>query len=872
MTAKNFLTFILVATGGAALAEPSGILMDDEAGEYTGHWVESTRQPNYVGPAYRHDNRENPGELSVRFTPDIPESGEYEVRLIHVATDNRATRAKVTIVHADGTESLTVNQREAPLENGVPKSLGTFRFEAGGSGHLELSNADADGYVVVDAVQFVPPAAARAERENGRSPGVVEHSAPAADPVIEEMRRQMAARAALSPLAKRTDPDARPSRADDEPVLLAEAADPSEIDGKHYDLVVVGATGGGIACAVRAAREGLTVLLTQHNGHIGGMMTNGLMQWDALHGGPRAPIFTELLGNIEKHYIETAGENSEDHQTIRYTHEHYPIGWAEPHVAEREYNRLVAGEKNLTLLLSHIPVAAERDGALLTGLALRAHGAGDGGIRVTADAFADGTYEGDLFALANVPWRAGREARDEYDEPHAGKVFCNIDGHRPESIVADGVNIRPYSSRQGEIDPESPFTADDAVQAYNYRFCVSRDPENRIMLFEPPPDYNREEYVNYNRKGIATNAGPRKKSHMNSPILPGENHRYPDAAWPEREEIIRRHKNFALGLIWFLQNDESVSESKRAAFREWGLPRDEFADNGHIPYEMYVREARRIVGRHVFTERDNSLAKGFGRTPVFSDSIAVTDWYMDSHACTTDSKGVYHYDGKLILTEESRPAQIPYRSLLPQNADNLLVPVCLSATHIAWGAVRLEPVWMQTGEAAGYAAALARERGVAPAKLNPERLVRALVRKRQMISFFNDVRVTDRKPWIPAVQYFGARGFFPNYDARAEEPLTRALAEAWAKGFAAMRSGKHDPNAFARELAALEIAPDAPKIRAGEFALLLPQGAPIILTAKLEIEPSSTISRGSACRLMFGMPLGNQTLLTPKPNPVRSGQ
>jgi hypothetical protein len=143
---------------------------------------------------------------------------------------------------------------------------------------------------------------------------------------------------------------------------------------------------------------------------------------------------------------------------------------------------------------------------------------------------------------------------------------------------------------------------------------------------------------------------------------------------------------------------------------------------------MYVREARRIVGRHVYIEPDNSLAPGLSRTPIQPDSIAITDWYMDSHACTTESRPGSHYDGKLILTEESRPGQIPYRALLPQGVDNLLVPVCLSATHVAWGAVRLEPVWMRTGEAAGFAAALAKRRGVAPAALDTDLLVRTLCR------------------------------------------------------------------------------------------------------------------------------------------------
>ncbi len=543
------------------------------------------------------------------------------------------------------------------------------------------------------------------------------------------------------------------------------------MDGRHYDLVVVGGTASGVACAMRAAREGCSVLLVQHNRHIGGMLTNGLMQWDALYGGPRAPLFTELLGNIERHYIETFGKDSKEHQIMRCTHEHYPVSWVEPHVMERECNRLVAGEKNITLLLSHYASAAERDGALIKAVTLREYGTASD-IRVTAAMFADATYEGDLLALAKVPYRVGREARAEYGEPHAGKIFTNTGGvPAPRDAVEGRLNIRPYNQSQGTIDPASPFTADGAVQAYNYRFCLSRDPANRVLP-EKPANYNREEFVHFNRKSIATNAGPNQKSHMNSPILPGENHLYPEAAWPEREKIIARHRDFALGLMWFLQNDESVPAKQRAGFREWGLAKDEFPDHDHIPYEMYVREARRLVGRHVFTEQDNSLAPGLARTPIMPDSIAITDWYMDSHSCTKDSRPGYHYDGKLILTEESRPAQIPYRALLPKEVDNLLVPVCLSATHVGWGAVRLEPVWMSTGEAAGFAAGLAKREKTTPGKLDADLLVRTLVEHRQLVSFFNDLKVDGPEDWIPAVEYFGTKGFFASYDAHADQALS----------------------------------------------------------------------------------------------------
>jgi hypothetical protein len=824
-------------------AQPAGIVMDDDAGEFTGDWVESAKQSALVGKAYRHDNNREQGKKSARFTPEIKAAGDYEVRLIYVATNNRATKAPVTIVSADGEKTVTVNQREDVLVNGVPRALGVFNFAAGRKSSVTISNTGADGFVVVDAVQFVPFEIAKVERTGKRDAGFTATRKERIEQA-DEPRNKQAAAVAVSPLhepSRIRREEARPAAGNKEslltsaptvrePVHLAKDAKPADVDRKSYDLVVVGGTASGVACAVRAAREGCTVLLVQHNRHIGGMMSNGLMQWDALYGGHRAPLFTELLRNIERHYIATYGENSREHQTVRCTHERYPISWAEASVAEREFNRLVAGEKKITLLLGHYPTAVQREDNIVRQTFLSASSiektqtgmSASRPIRVTGSVFVDATYEGDLFALAKVPYRCGREARDEYKEPHAGKVFCNVaGGPAPRDAVEGKLNIRPYGSHQGTIDPTSPFTADRAVQAYNYRFCVTKDPANRILLTAPPPGYNRDEYVHYNRKSIATNAGPNSKSHMNSPILPGENHDYPEADWPTREKIIQRHLNFALGLMYFLQNDKSVSPKQREKFREWGLPKDEFADNNHVPYEMYVREARRIVGRHVYTEHDNSLAHGLGRTPIHPDSIAITDWYMDSHACTTDSRPGFHYDGKLILTEESRPGQIPYRSLLPQGVDNLLVPVCLSATHIAWGAVRLEPVWMQTGEAAGFAAALAKKQKTTPAKLNSDLLVRTLVERRQMVSFFNDISVAGKEPWIPAVEYFGTKGFFHDYDVKAGAPLKRATAKVWADGLAKLRAGKLDANALARAVAEAERA-DAAPATAAEFAAMLP--------------------------------------------------
>lgn len=630
------------------------------------------------------------------------------------------------------------------------------------------------------------------------------------------------------------------------PVRSSPAA---EVKGRTYDVIVIGGTPGGIACAVRAAREGLLVLLVQHNRHLGGMITNGLMQWDALYGGHRSPIFNEYAKLVEDYYRETYGEKSPQYSQARYTQAHYPMGRMEPGVGEHWFNQLVSAEKNITTLLAHYPAAIGRQGASLEALTLREYGTSRD-ITVTASTYVDATYEGDLAALAKVPCRVGRESRAEYGEPHAGKIFTNISSDSGPQEAKDGrLNLHLYGHVQGGIDPASPFTADGAIQAYNYRFCLSDEPGD-VLLPEKPPGYNRDEYVNYNRKGM--NGGRLNgKSTFNSPILPGENHAYPAAVWPEREKIIERHKNFALGLMWFLQNDPSVPPARREGYRRVGLPLDEYPDNGHIPYELYVREARRIVGRHVLTEQDNRVAEGLSRPPVHGDSIAFTDWSMDSHDCTTDRRPGYDYDGKLILTEESRPAHIPYRCLLPQGVDNLLVPVCLSATHVAWGAVRLEPVWMQVGEAAGFAAALAKSQRTTPGKLDGDLLVRTLVRRNHRVSFFNDL------PQAPAAkekgggltaaaQYFATKGFFPDYNVKEDQPLKVATARAWLAALQELPKASWDGTRLAAEIAVAEAATADRAVTIQDWTLML--GSRETPGGRESLE---RVTRGMALRALF---------------------
>lgn len=633
----------------------------------------------------------------------------------------------------------------------------------------------------------------------------------------------------------------------------------------RYDLVVYGATPGGIACAVRAAREGLTVLLVNHTDHLGGMPTNGLGVWDTLYDGRRAPVYDEIRDRIENHYREKFGPDSPQLKAARPGPRTMssPRGYFEPHVAEGVFEGIVAAEPRITVLRSFAPVSFEQDGRLLTSVELEPLTGGPSR-RVAAAMFADGSYEGDLMAAAKAPFRIGREARDEFDEPHAGVVYADYIGGEnelakfPRDAIEGRLNLRGFRITKGRVYEGSTGTGDGAVQAYNFRLCLTNDPKN-IVLPEKPANYRREDFLKLGR-GLGSAGSINGKGSWNEPKLPGENHAYPDGDWPTRHAITRRHLDHALGWIYFMQNDESIPLAQRELNRRIGLPKDEFIDNGHVPYEMYVREARRLVGRAIFTEHDGLPAPGLERAPIHWDSIAVTEWPMDSHECTAKHGPQGGRDGSVLLTEETRPGQVAYRTLLAPEIDNLLVPVCLSSTHVGWGTIRLEPTWMNTGESAGYAAAQAVAEQRPPADIDISRLQRTLADKGVMISFFNDVDLAADEPWTAAGQYLGTRGFFRSYDARPGDPLTAATARLWATFAAAWNSDTTpDATALARQLPEREAASD-PAVTAAEFLGLVREALaaggssaqpPADLLAVLQIPPGKTITRGAACRVVY---------------------
>ena len=611
---------------------------------------------------------------------------------------------------------------------------------------------------------------------------------------------------------------------------------------ENCDVCVACGTPAGITAAVRAAREGGHVILVSAYRHLGGVLSNGLSCWDTMYDGYRAPIQEEWLEKIRTHYRETYGVDSEHYRISQSG----PFGggrykgaytW-EPHIAEQMFEELVAAENRIRVVREYLPDTVERAGREIRSVSFRSLAVGDR-MRVGARVFIDATYESDVAALASVPYRVGREDRREYNEIYAGKIWVKRSGNEanfshgsdealqwPQAARRGDLNLRPWWGTTQEIFSESTGEGDDAVQAANFRVCLSSDPDNQIPV-EPPEGYDRQEFLpivegdseegplypypiksgllNYPLKAFpGVIPIPGSKCDWNAAAIPGGVDDFPDGDREARQAIIKRHRDFALGLLFFLQHDVAVPEKIRGEALRWALPADEFADSGYFPHEFYLREGRRIIGRYVMRESDACIGAGIERAPVHGDAVAIAEWLMDSHDCTPERLRGAEGDGFTSLSEYTRPSQIPYRSFLSNEIDNLIMGLAVSATHVAWGTVRVEPCCMHIAETAGHAAALALESGVAPADIMVTALQRRLAENRGMLTFFNEFDMATDAPWVPAIQFLGTKGFFSSYNAKPHELLTEALGEIWARAFGSLMDGSHDAANCARQVAEAE--------------------------------------------------------------------
>lgn len=494
-----------------------------------------------------------------------------------------------------------------------------------------------------------------------------------------------------------------------------------DADNNAYDLVVIGGTPGGIATAVTAARLGLKVALTEYHGHLGAMSASGLGKSDIEHRPMIQGIFREFVDRVKQHYAQRYGEGS---AAVRLCRDGY---YFEPSVAEAIFDRLVAEQPTITVYKRHrFEGATVRDGRLLAvQLANRDTGKP---LTLRGTFFADATYEGDVYAAAGAKFRLGRESRDEFDEPHAGHIYFDWRNHQQLGGTGQG---------------------DTRLPAYTYRLCLATDPRNQVPARQPE-DYDRRRYLGYlddwrsgrfgksNPARIALSIAPipNAKTDVNmNPrglgfVFVEENSGYVEGSWQQREAICQRLRNLTLGLLWFLQHDADVPEDARQLALAHQLPRDEFTDNGHFPFQLYVREARRLVGAYTLTEANITEQSGLESRRQHDDAIAVGEFPIDSFPVQKRQAGDDRVlEGYLCMLHKiTRPYQIPYRIMIPEKLEGLIVPVAASTTHVAYSSIRLEPTWMAMGQAAGVAAHVALSEGTS-LRAVPMQRVQSLLRK-----------------------------------------------------------------------------------------------------------------------------------------------
>jgi hypothetical protein len=471
---------------------------------------------------------------------------------------------------------------------------------------------------------------------------------------------------------------------------------PSTKDRHHeklnVDVCIYGGTMAGVMAAIEISRKGGRAVIVENSNHLGGMTASGLGWTDFGNKATVGGLAREFYRRIGCHY------GAEEQWCF------------EPSVSTRVINEWLAETGTPVFLREYLSSLKSLNGRI-ESIQL------ESGLVVKANVFIDATYEGDLLAHAGVRYRVGRESNALYHETVNG---MQIHAKHQFDYAVDPYRVAgaPASGLLPGIETASDYSlgsGDQRIQAYNFRMCLTNRPENR-RPFPKPAGYDRSHYellARYLRGGwhevfAKFDPIPNGKTDTNnhgavSTDFIGQNHGWPDGSYKERENIFQAHVTYQQGLQWFLANDESVPPALRAAYAEWGLPQDEFPETGGWPHALYIREARRMISDYVLTEHNCR-----GSTKA-EDPVGLGAYGMDSHNCRR-----LLIDGRLWNEGDVQAAGFPpygisWRSLIPRRGecDNLIVPVCVSASHIAYGSIRMEPVFMVLGQSAGIAAMLA---------------------------------------------------------------------------------------------------------------------------------------------------------------------
>lgn len=570
-----------------------------------------------------------------------------------------------------------------------------------------------------------------------------------------------------------------------------------------FDLVIVGGNPGGIMAAISAAKLGQTSVILERTEYIGGLPANGLGATDIATRNATTGLFRDFVDRVYQYYVSTYGEKSSQVQLCSGGY-HF-----EPSVATFVFQNMITEYKDKITVLTMRQFDSDPNNLVIMDNKIKKIIVTN---RVTKEKeiyvgsiFLDATYEGDLGAAAGVPFRVGREGKNEFNEPGAGRIYKYWGG-----IEGEGTT----------------FQGDNAVQAYNYRLCLTNDPDNRV-LFQKPQNYNRDEFASIindvwtgcntdkamqfvtqkmidenkisikqghesklpgDKWGIAKVVNvvclPNMKSDANnqhgvfqSTDLPEENWPWPTSSWEWRDKFAKRLREYTEGLFFFIQNDTELPPHFIQSTREWGLAKDEYTDNGYFPRQVYVREGRRFDGLYFFTAHDALPVNIGSRPPIHQQSITASHYALDSHAVRKREEGRIHLDG--FLSYPTAVYTVPFGVMVPKFIDNLLLPVPISGSHIGFSTLRMEPCWMAIGQAAGVTASISIQDNVKVQNVDIRKLQNILIDQNATLIYYKDVEVGSED--FKMVQYMGLKGFLPEWEACLNNPIDKETFDAWMK-------------------------------------------------------------------------------------------
>lgn len=528
---------------------------------------------------------------------------------------------------------------------------------------------------------------------------------------------------------------------------------PSEIKEVYTaDIIIYGGTSAAIIAAVEVVKSGKTVLIVSPDKHLGGLTSGGLGFTDTGNKAVIGGLSREFYHRVWLHYKDNAAWNWQNQSdfgnkgqgTVAMDGEYRTMWLFEPHVAEKVFEDFVK-ENNIKVLrgewLDRNKGVVKKKGEIISFSTLS-------GKVFKGKMFIDATYEGDLMAAAGINFHLGREGNAKYNETFNGVqtgVFQH-DHHFKSNISPYKIKDDPSSGLLPYISAEPPGefgAADKKIQAYCFRMCMTNHPENSVP-FPKPDNYDASKYelllreFNTGRNDWFSKFDvlPNKKTDTNnhgafSSDFIGMNYDYPEADYQRRAEIIKQHYDYQAGLLWFVANDPRVPDAIRTKMASYGLAKDEFKDNNHWPHQIYVRESRRMIGDYITTEHDVMQRI---ETP---ESIGMGSYHIDSHNTQryVTSEGYVQNEGD-IGVKPPGPYRISYGSIVPKKEEctNLFVPVCVSSSHIAYGSIRMEPVFMILGQSAAVAACLAIDEKCSIQDVSYNQLKKLLENKNQILT------------------------------------------------------------------------------------------------------------------------------------------